>query len=173
MAYTKQTWQTGDTVTSTKLNHMEDGIEAASVNELPAVTTTNNGNVLTVVSGAWAAAQSQVPTITPSDDIHKVLVVSTNNTWVKGFFEIDKLGYLTYPTYWSLNKTYKDIENRLKWGSRIFLDFLDGTTHYYYPLIGLSEGAKYAVYFFDWQNNQTIMFQGNEKTSTLIHSLTT
>ena len=29
MAYVKQTWQTGDTVTSAKLNHMEDGIAAA------------------------------------------------------------------------------------------------------------------------------------------------
>ncbi len=26
MSYTKQTWTTGDTVTATKLNHMEDGI---------------------------------------------------------------------------------------------------------------------------------------------------
>ena len=26
MAYEKQTWQTGDTVTAAKLNHMEDGI---------------------------------------------------------------------------------------------------------------------------------------------------
>lgn len=26
MAYTKQTWTTGDTVTASKLNHMEDGI---------------------------------------------------------------------------------------------------------------------------------------------------
>lgn len=29
MSYSKQTWQTGDVVTSAKLNHMEDGIEAA------------------------------------------------------------------------------------------------------------------------------------------------
>lgn len=28
MSYVKQTWQTGDTVTSAKLNHMEDGIAA-------------------------------------------------------------------------------------------------------------------------------------------------
>lgn len=28
MAYTKNTWQTGDVVTSAKLNHMEDGIAA-------------------------------------------------------------------------------------------------------------------------------------------------
>ena len=30
MSYTKQTWHTGDTITDTKLNHMEDGIESAS-----------------------------------------------------------------------------------------------------------------------------------------------
>lgn len=30
MSYEKQTWQTGDTVTSAKLNHMEDGIAAGS-----------------------------------------------------------------------------------------------------------------------------------------------
>lgn len=30
MAYEKQTWQTGDVVTSAKLNHMEDGIAGAS-----------------------------------------------------------------------------------------------------------------------------------------------
>ena len=29
MSYEKQTWQTGDVVTSAKLNHMEDGIAAA------------------------------------------------------------------------------------------------------------------------------------------------
>ena len=29
MSYTKQTWATGDTVTASKLNHMEDGIEGA------------------------------------------------------------------------------------------------------------------------------------------------
>ena len=26
MAYTKQTWQTGDTITAEKLNHIEDGV---------------------------------------------------------------------------------------------------------------------------------------------------
>lgn len=29
MSYTKQTWATGDTVTASKLNHMEDGIAGA------------------------------------------------------------------------------------------------------------------------------------------------
>lgn len=31
MSYEKQTWQTGDVVTSAKLNHMEDGIAAGGV----------------------------------------------------------------------------------------------------------------------------------------------
>ena len=30
MAYEKQTWQNGDTITAEKLNHMEDGIENSS-----------------------------------------------------------------------------------------------------------------------------------------------
>lgn len=30
MAYTKQTWQTGETITADKLNHMEDGIADGS-----------------------------------------------------------------------------------------------------------------------------------------------
>lgn len=56
MAYTKTSWQTGDIVTSEKLNHAEDGIEAANQNTLPAVTSDDNGDVLTVVEGAWAKA---------------------------------------------------------------------------------------------------------------------
>ena len=54
MAYTKTSWQTGDIVTSEKLNHAEDGIEAANQNTLPAVTSDDNDDVLTVVEGAWA-----------------------------------------------------------------------------------------------------------------------
>ena len=30
MAYTKQTWETGDVITAEKLNHMEDGIGGTS-----------------------------------------------------------------------------------------------------------------------------------------------
>ena len=31
MSYTKQTWNTGDTITADKLNHMEDGIAAGGL----------------------------------------------------------------------------------------------------------------------------------------------
>lgn len=30
MAYEKQTWECGETITAEKLNHIEDGIESAS-----------------------------------------------------------------------------------------------------------------------------------------------
>ena len=32
MSYTKQTWQTGDTITAEKLNHIEDGIDEIAIN---------------------------------------------------------------------------------------------------------------------------------------------
>ena len=54
MAYDKTNWQTGDVVTAEKLNKLEDGVANAS--SLPSVTATDNGDVLTVVEGAWAKA---------------------------------------------------------------------------------------------------------------------
>ena len=46
MSYEKQTWQTGDVVTSAKLNHMEDGIAGGGSGAL-AVTVTKTGFVYT------------------------------------------------------------------------------------------------------------------------------
>ena len=45
MSYEKQTWQAGDTITSAKLNHMEDGIAGAS---LPPATAENAYQLLGV-----------------------------------------------------------------------------------------------------------------------------
>lgn len=53
MSYNPTNWQTGDTVTAEKLNKLEGGVENA---QLPAVTSDDNGDVLTVVEGAWAKA---------------------------------------------------------------------------------------------------------------------
>ena len=44
MAYTKQIWKKGDIVTPTRLNHMEDGIEAASNGKIGVVHVTENGD---------------------------------------------------------------------------------------------------------------------------------
>lgn len=55
MSYTPTQWQTGDTITAEKLNNMENGIENANEPSLPAVTTADNGKVLMVTNGKWAA----------------------------------------------------------------------------------------------------------------------
>ena len=44
MSYTKQTWQSGDKVTSAKLNHMEDGIAGA----VKVVPYTNENDSITL-----------------------------------------------------------------------------------------------------------------------------
>lgn len=62
MAYTKQTWATGDTVTASKLNHMEDGIADAGGYDLviSVEDTDYNSATPTVVSGTWADCMAKV-----------------------------------------------------------------------------------------------------------------
>lgn len=56
MSYTPTNWQSGDVVTSEKLNKLENGVENADANGLPAVTESNSGQVLTVIAGKWDSA---------------------------------------------------------------------------------------------------------------------
>jgi hypothetical protein len=65
MSYVKQTWQTGDVVTSAKLNHMEDGIAAGGGSGgggVLVVTATLNadetGTCDKTMGEIWAAAQT-------------------------------------------------------------------------------------------------------------------
>lgn len=60
MAYEKKTWVCGETITADGLNNIENGIEEAfdcCESKLPAVTTDDNGDVLTVVDGEWEKAE--------------------------------------------------------------------------------------------------------------------
>ena len=80
MSYEKTTWQTGDIVTAEKLNNIENGIENAG--SLPSVTAEDDGDVLTVVDGAWAKATPSggggplVIGVTSVDDVYTL-----NKTW--------------------------------------------------------------------------------------------
>lgn len=58
MPYEPTNWKSGDVVTSAKLNKLEEAVANASGggSELPVVTSDDNGDVLTVVEGAWAKA---------------------------------------------------------------------------------------------------------------------
>lgn len=51
MAYEPKTWECGDVVSADALNHMEQGI--ADANELPSVTSADNGKVLGVDGGEY------------------------------------------------------------------------------------------------------------------------
>lgn len=58
---------------------------AGSTLELPKVKSTDNGSVLTVVSGKWAKAAipSQLPAVT-AEDAGSVLKVNAEGAWDKG-----------------------------------------------------------------------------------------
>jgi len=62
MSYTKQTWAGGDTVTSAKLNHMEDGIAGAGPDLVFEVDSTDPSQVTsaTLISGSYADAAAKV-----------------------------------------------------------------------------------------------------------------
>ena len=62
MSYTKQTWATGDTVTASKLNHMEDGIAGAGGYDAEVTITGEDYSNLTgtIVSGNYATLSSMI-----------------------------------------------------------------------------------------------------------------
>lgn len=58
MSYTKQTWQTGDTITAEKLNHIEDGVDDASRqlnDKITSPTSPASGAFLVWNGTAWVA----------------------------------------------------------------------------------------------------------------------
>ena len=75
--------EAGDTGKVLTANEEGEWAAAAIPSQLPAVTDSDNGEVLTVVEGAWgkAAIPSQLPAVTP-EDVGKVLTVNEDGEWV-------------------------------------------------------------------------------------------
>lgn len=59
MAYEKQTWACGDTITADKMNHMEEGIENAGSSVLE-VGMTTSGNTITL-DKTWQEIYDAMP----------------------------------------------------------------------------------------------------------------
>ena len=51
MTYVKQTWQTGDTITAEKLNHIEQGIEDAGGGDVPSPASVTPSPLGTAAAG--------------------------------------------------------------------------------------------------------------------------
>lgn len=74
MAYTKNTWQTGDIVTSQKLNHMEDGIaNSENVFIVGGVSFDENSNLVGTLDKTWQeihdAMQNKICLVVFSDNV--------------------------------------------------------------------------------------------------------
>ena len=67
MSYTKQTWAGGDTVTSAKLNHMEDGIASAGPDMVFKVDSSSPASVTsaTLEVGSYAAMKAKAEACEP------------------------------------------------------------------------------------------------------------
>lgn len=84
--YYKHEWGPHEVPTEDKLNHIEEGIEQASssADRLPAVTTSDNGKVLTVVSGKWAkkTVVKELPAYTAADAGKVLQITADGLAWV-------------------------------------------------------------------------------------------
>lgn len=118
MSYVKQTWITNDVITAEKLNHMENGIQAAAETELPEVTASDDGKILQVINGSWSAASAS-----------GMLVL----------LDIDEYGNGT------LEESPSDVYSAIEAGQNVIIKITDDrysqTNEYYANYEGYIEGA--------------------------------
>lgn len=78
MAYEKQTWQCGDTISAEKLNHMEDGIADAGGGSSTLVVngTTDEGTGTTTLDKTWQEISDAFPNVYLATGALKTTVLS-------------------------------------------------------------------------------------------------
>lgn len=119
MSYTKQTWATGDTVTATKLNHMEDGIEGAGGGGYDLVLVAETDGDLsqitaadiTIASGSIEACEQKVANMQPVN-----VFFGAYQTYGEGATAPNILWYLVNPMT-EFNVAYKYMD--WNWNPRI------------------------------------------------------
>lgn len=115
------------------LTKIAETLETGSNVNLPAVTSDDNGDVLTVVEGNWSKADipSQLPTVTTTDNGDVLTVVE--GAWAKAVPSGGVSPLICTPSVsggiCSLDKTFKEIKEAFEAGSPIhILDELVYTT---------------------------------------------
>ena len=156
-------------------------IEAPTA-ELPAVTSDDNGDILTVVEGAWAKAAAPVPVAellaVTSDDNGDILTV-VEGAWAKAAAPSgnDKFKIVLSTsdwTTWSCNVTFSEIQTAVTAGKDFDIYWSDGlgpNNH----INEMSVGAE-DIYFrttqFNADNNSFYLYTWRFNLSDSVESLT-
>ena len=149
MAYEKQTWATGDTVTSEKLNHMEAGILSG---QLPLVTGT---------------------------DKYKTLQVNTNGVWTVGGYTAWFYGTVTVGTGTkTMDKSGTTILGKIQDGVPCYAEetrTIDGVSNVkvYFPILGYARNVsppRYWVYVYNFLDNQIETYYATSNSANLVYT---
>ena len=105
-----------------------DAIEDLNFKELPSVTADDNGDVLTVVSGAWAKASvpTELPSVTAEDE-GDVLTVDSNGEWAAETPASNLATYIVLNANGSVNALYKNNTSTPTTYAEFESDILDDT----------------------------------------------
>ena len=157
MSYNKTTWQTGDIVTAEKLNNIENGIE--NVESLPSVTAEDDGDVLTVVSGAWAKATPSGGVFVVHDEYDGE---SGTDTLDKTWKEIhDALASGKFVPIVFINEEYNSAKQAYIYGAGV--DGAGGDGDYEVMVYDISNNA-YASFYADTENGYPSYSEDNGET---------
>lgn len=63
MAYEKQTWKNGDTITADKLNHIEDGVGNNKILEVQAIMVRENDESFYTLNKTWQEIYDAFPNV--------------------------------------------------------------------------------------------------------------